>query len=563
MTKSDFGARIDLRSFVCHLATTDVSPKKVLKAKDPHFDTGVDFKLKLAGTNWKMLGALPADLYKEAFGQLFHERLHYWQLIGYPLFQWRFVCALELLRHRLFKQNAKTYVVAGLTTGPNVVVGEHIRRAVDILDSPISVAPSSLMEAERVEVTPGRCAMEVGLFEAAPSYMLPHANVLIKCIDGSEARISLDAVHMLESAVSVTEVINGFRELPSDENMRTAEYLHYWGCWVYWREMLSASGLDTERLMYVFLAAIDLAMMGDVGSVLDTDEASMSEDQFTSLNMFQHEFLPGLRFVRICKESRVDLHKVLSTEPFDRITGKNGSDSKSLYELQGLLAEACGMSLPVEVAGRDLLRHTLRLGNFLFMPGGPEAETPGQLAVYALRKVPLEDWRSAIPVCETIWQEIQKRRFEETLEFIGYKVWSVMKNFTESRCRQPAAHVTPTLYFELMRNRFPLPFVNFGGHFYYDWAGMDDEKMLSMHVPGPRVALDLIELLPLLVEPANGTTTACGFIDNGAASCDYAVLGLGCPLIGLTAKQTARRKERKLGNYCHWVFSMKKAGLTQ
>ncbi|MFL6451315.1 MAG: hypothetical protein ACJ746_27095 [Bryobacteraceae bacterium] len=559
---TDFGARIDLQSFVCHLATTDLAPPKVRLSNWTHFESMTDLGRRMLGGKLNLLATVPDEIYEGAGDQLFHERLHYWQLIGYPVFQWRFVYSLERLRYRLFLQNAKTYVVAGLTTGHRASPKEPVERAIAILDSVVRTHPASLVEETRVEVTPNLCELEIGLIKPATSYSLPHANVLIRCVDGTVARIPLDAVHLLESAVSVTEVISGIRKLPSDETMVSADTLHYWGCWVYWREMLSASGLDTKRLMYVFLAAVDLAMMGDVGSLLDTDEASISEDPATSLDKFQRELSPSMRFLHICKVSRVDLKNVLSKEPFDRITGEfKSSDPDALYQLQGVMAAACKMSLPIDVAGRDLLRHTLQLGKFLLSSDGSDSRTPGQQAVYELCNMPLAAWRNAISVCETIWQEIHQRRVEETMEFIGYKVWSVMKNFTESRCRQPAAHASPSYYLTLLRNRFPLPFVNFGGYFFAEREGIDDEKLLSMHLPGPKVAVDLIELLPLLGVSAGDSHSACGFIDHDVASCDYAVFGLGCPVIGLTPKQTARREERNLGNYCHLAFSESKTGL--
>jgi hypothetical protein len=558
---AEFGAHIDLASFITHLVTTDVA-SSLLTSMCPEYSTIAELSDAALGSEIVAFSKAPDQLYQAAGKQLFHERLHYWQLIGYPLFQWRFVFSLERLRKRLSLRGGKTYVVAGLSLGQSTMTDAQLAQInawVAIFDGIISPDPR-LAESGRLDITPGFCALESGLIFPIPTYSVVHANILIRSTSGSEVRVPLDPIHMFESAVSVTEVIVGNRALPSDDEILNANNLHYWGCWIYWREMLAKQGIATKQSMFAFLAAIDLAMMGDIGWLVDTDKEE-DEDPRTSIDKLQSELLPGFRFIRICKICSADLQGVLSKAPFNRITGEADSDSQALYELQGVMAAACKMWLPIDVAGRDLVRHTVRLGKFLFMPDGPETRTPGQRAVCELSKDPLPDWREAWPVCEVIWKEIDERRRQYTMEFVGHKLWSAMKNFCESRCRQPAAHVIPGIYRNRLQNRFPMPFVNFGGHFFTDWALTDKDVFSSMHVPGPRITVDIMELLPLLADFSEQSGPSCGFIRGGIANCQYAVGGLGCPVLGLSPEEKSKRDERGIGDYCYRVMSFRKAGL--
>src|SRR4051812_14919645 len=90
-----FGAHIDLASFVCHLVTTDMA-SSVLKSMSPQYSSMAELGKMALGGNFISSAKVPDEVYEASFTQLFHERLHYWQLIGYPFFQWKFVFSLEL-----------------------------------------------------------------------------------------------------------------------------------------------------------------------------------------------------------------------------------------------------------------------------------------------------------------------------------------------------------------------------------------------------------------------------------------------------------------------------------
>lgn len=162
----DFGAHIDLRSFMCELASMDLASSHEIMAQfgDEISRKGSEILQDFLKFGINVHSKLPDKLYEAAGKQLFHERLHYWQLIGYPILQWRFILGLERLRCKLAAAGStRTYALAGLTVGPNTWDLDKVEGSIQLLDAQIRTTPALIVESESNVITLGKYAIEQGM----------------------------------------------------------------------------------------------------------------------------------------------------------------------------------------------------------------------------------------------------------------------------------------------------------------------------------------------------------------------------------------------------------------
>jgi hypothetical protein len=76
---------------------------------------------------------MPDEMIGPLFGQLFHERMHYWQLLSYPIFQYQFLLTLECIRRTIARARGHPHGVISLSGGID----------------PIETAPTLLTQIQR------------------------------------------------------------------------------------------------------------------------------------------------------------------------------------------------------------------------------------------------------------------------------------------------------------------------------------------------------------------------------------------------------------------------------
>lgn len=118
-------------------------------------------------------------------------------------------------------------------------------------------------------------------------------------------------LHLMESAVSVTEALCGLRSYPGEITELSQDDILYWGCWLYWREVFLGSSIDPKTLALAFLTVTDLAMSGDAGFFLD-DPPTISKDRaWCELSMHQ-------RFAYLCEFCQRTLQAAIADQLFLR-----------------------------------------------------------------------------------------------------------------------------------------------------------------------------------------------------------------------------------------------------
>jgi hypothetical protein len=327
-----------------------------------------------------------------------------------------------------------------------------------------------------------------------------------------------------------------------------------------------------EKIM-LFLAMADLALCGDVGWFLDLNKDGVTNG-FAKMHA---EMAVSDRFHTLCTIIRAEGATLLPLLR-DTSSGKQvfGISLRGLVLAQEAVAAYANMLDVTEACGRNMVRLSRHVGQYLFMLKSPLAPRGKQAAVM-LAQLPASEWRKGVDLCRQIWEDVTDQYDGTIYHLSGFLTLATMCNFMISRLDQIAAHVVPCAFVPKMTNRFPLPLINFGGMFFFDclWPDEDVNKTEvfgstpdpadlkhSIHAPAPKVAFDIMSLIPLMPIVERADPSGCGFIRNSQPTCAYTQNGLGCPLVGLTPSQAAARAEGDTGNSCYWTLSRLKAGLT-
>lgn len=549
--------KFDLESFVCNLLRDDTAT-----ASEELLRVSEEARQSLRMTqDWSKamlrvqvvipedpngLLQMPNELISSSLPDLFHERIHYWQILGYPIFQIRFLYLLERLRGRIEDRGGRAEAIAGITAGPHAsdraileCVWKRVSHQLQATEAPRIVF--------RAKENGKYCQFEYGLIGTEEGTETPYAGMTLDLArTGESVRVPFDALHLMEGAVSVSEALRNNAEPPRVDSCRKMD-LPYWGCWLYWQEKHAECGLDQTGLMTAFLAAVDLALMGDCALVHDADFADRYEEYINELSVSK-------RFATICE--------VPIPEPF--ASGTNDNLAIRIEAYQNALAQELGWRTPTDVSGAQMLRLTRILAAFLFRPQSGIV-TKGSQAGRRLLNLSIRQWQDALDDCGIIWTEVTDRIRRFDLGFIGYRSLAMILNYTVDRILHAGEHAVPHVYFHSLLNRFPLPLINFGGIYFKDFIFSALDEIYQNHPIGiipADVASDCTQLASIAPMALDNDGTKCGLIDqHGQSKCFYVSAGLGCPhpTQELSEQHSEARRQLNIHNFCHWTFTLMKA----
>jgi hypothetical protein len=569
------GAHTDWTSFICHLLIRDVANRHdaptlfgeatlFKESEEWQRQSQTSRKLFLAqlamfvhsGHDPVFIQQAPDELHANGWLQLDHERMHYWQLLGYPILQMQFLLHLERMRHMIADQGGNAYKIAGMRAWPNSLKRSRLDTEWQRLELQMSARPEDLIHSNITETEGRKYPTEIGVTQGTDGKVKAiYAGTLMRLSRNNDfLRVPFDVQHLLEAAVAISEVLEGRRKVPQADDLSTADELLYWGCWFYWNDIHSTNDLDETTLMLTFLAAVDLALMGDY--FMSYDNEFRGEDA-THLSSYTDEISIPYRFYKIAQ---------LPIPNWLIDTLVNHSATHPLTEYQVSVSKHFGWRDPTEVVGAQLLRLTCSLGSFLWQTD-LSAPSPGWNAAKRLAGTPASQWQKSWDDFESVWSEISDRHYRKTdLRFIGYSIIATMLNYMVSRLASFDTHIVLCSNLYEKRCRFSLPLVKFDGHYFQDQPVLIDDIFTKhfIRVDPFQVPTDCLELAVLMPIATEGNNSRCGLMDRytGEPFCSYISAGLGCPHndCGLTSEQERFRRAIEIDNYCHWTWMNRKMG---
>ncbi|GLZ49469.1 hypothetical protein Acsp06_56540 [Actinomycetospora sp. NBRC 106375] len=553
----DLSGYLELSTFMCHMLS-DEPDSKALRSRldtlrDPvEIESARDFALLSA-----RLTADSADdsvhlvnqpeFFVSALGELDHERLHYWQLLTYPILQLNLLYKMEKVRCEVAEvPGGDPSLLAGLTTGGAVAPSAYV----DILRARLL----GQLDASRGEVELEQ-SDEDGLAEqelhygivsgGGPGSETHYVGWTYHSSSGFVGRVHFDVRHLTEAMASVTEALSSDHQPLVEAN--SSEDLLYWGAWLYFRRFFAQEEYTVRELMRLFLAILDCALMGDCAMVHDHRESS------DSLEQYFREVSVGARFKLL-----VDLGPPPEVQNQVR-------DDEWLGGYQWYVSRQLGWPPPTEVAGRQMLRLTRIVGAYLgSLHDEREDVVEARSAHGRLLRVDVRDWLGHMEDIGRVWASLNAGLREWRFGFVGFRSISMMINALASRVGESRWYPDLVSRPRDLAHRFRLPLIKLGDEYFPDTPVPGK----SLHFDHPidatpmdvgTDALRLAVLSPIAEprEPGRVDHSQCGLIDRstGVASCFYTSISLGCPGKGLTDQERARREQYELADFCHYTVA--------
>jgi hypothetical protein len=463
---------------------------------------------------------------------LFHERVHYWQLMSLPLQQAGFLLDLERIKATAVAAGGTNPHISGVSYGEPLSAQELYQgyRSVQANFSTPALADIRTFDpSSTANVIPDRsAAMPFVMFpwgSAADQELLPAYMGMIG-FDGTDdgAFVPFSGRNLLESAAYLSERLRDGR-LPEPLGPSSSESdVTYLGAWQFWVRVHGHRYRGEKDLALGFLTAVDLAMCSD----FDPDDFGRGDDEeravWTSI---------PYRFGKI-------VYRLQGQDPLVAA----GSASTAIGTFQADFCRWCGLPAPEVIVHKAMARLTKALALHM-APGTLTAHFDQVSAV-----VRLQDWDLASRPAEyeALWPLISADLADSPA--IGQVIMWTMLSALRLRLRHPGMFAAPHLYERELSALFPLPLLCRDGMYYLDAeappAPAADGDLRSDPVQLLHDCLSLMTTSPL-----RSGTVQCGFLTK-AVQCWYQHCGLGCPVDGLEPEQARIRHGTGLGDWCHW-----------
>jgi hypothetical protein len=554
--------RISYTSFITDMLRTDQS---ILDENSFPFS---DFVEKMFWT-MAQLGArsgmdniwatqLPKDLSKETRARLFHERVHYAQLLSYPLLQLRFLHQLEELRIRVAQRGGLAAMICGETASDMTGDLSEVLREKGIIDT--IVMGDSHVESDDV-ATAGEGASDVGVMTvrmtSPEGEQMPGWSGVLR-FGESYQLVPFTGLNMLESAAYITQLLFEGAPLPRLTEKGTVKDQRYLGCWEVWCRMHAHRYKSETDLALGFLAAIDLALSahvlaqedGALKSILEQDPKYSVEIRYI-----------GSRLARI----------MIYSAAIDPLDSSDGS-FHAIQKFQSDCSNLFGWPDPRR-AYRFMAAFLTRR---LIMSSLWTFERSVEIDKDAIRTailMPLDEIADNLEVLVPTWRMLEAS-FQATLntgspnQVHGARVLAKMITSSVFRADNQsvlaAAHMKP----QTLAENFNLPVIRIGDRYYMDWDLSDSTDMRPellegsiIQLPAIDVMVDSIQLAAL--EALRSSQSKCGLIDpvTRTANCAYVAGGAGCPQLGLSKVQQEQRNANEIYDWCHWAYVSLHIGL--
>jgi hypothetical protein len=522
---------------LCRLFRTDISDRlsrKVPSKFDDYIRILAASSAK-SGSDFLFQSALPTDLPDTVGARLYHERLHWWQLVSYPLMQSRFLLHLQQLRIQVRELGGQYRLIGGFAELDEPGDTEQFNACLEVADTELywnALTPDMVQSFDCIAEDPYTC--QVFFYLPANSITggrRPAYGAMLGFGPGHDiVHIAFTAQSLLESAAYISQLMFEGQEPPVVESLDDVESRQYLGPWEYWRRLHGRQYCDRKSLAIAFLAVIDLAMMADLTQ-------GVNPTKLDAEYYYERVSIP-YRFGKLAYR--------LQTCPPLTITDTNILDAVRRY--QELACERCSWPSVRQVGKEKVIALTRALlFNCAF---AIEDNLANRTILEAVYRTPVEDIIQDLTSLEPAWKLI--REVDGRGHILGQQILESMLNACVLRTLQPSYLAAAFAYSARIMDALPLPVVLYEGQYYSDVSEgatieVHAEEIFSVARGLARESIELLVLLPLRKEKR-----LCGFIDVHA-DCDYMQLGFGCPYKPLTQVQRTLREELQLDDYCHYT----------
>ncbi len=556
-TKRIFGGSFDFESVVTNLFSKDLGWKSQLRNAENISDQNLMFAYDIAKNAGKGINSFPwrrlSDrISKNADATLFHERIHYWQMISCPLQQHRYLVYLDTIRMNLIKVGEDPYTLCGEDDGfLDLSLNEEMVNSAEANFKQYDLTLSIKDTANKISLPEAFKNIQIkGVdwikskttgYEEIPFaqlfLLLPHSSrkslpaygALMHFKDHDKyVIIPFTALYLMESVAHLSQLLYERKSLPKITQLDNHDDKLYFGVFEYWRRLHGYAYNNEEDLILSFLAAVDLALTSDIYEIEPSDgeyEYEMSSIPY--------------RFGKLA-------FRIQGIEPLKCETENERADAVAKF--QDRICKWNGWPKP----DFAVKRMAAALSRFLFKAHAKSSPYTKENEEYVIKV-----WRSSLSelaehfdVLLPLWKLYQNKM---TTAF-GQSILGNMLNACLYRINNPGEFALPHLYHNKIKEHFPLPLVLFKGDYYLD--NVLAENTVRPGYPYPitsmQTALEIISMMTLKPITA-GRIDSCGFLDEGI-DCWYIKSGLGCPLRGFTSNQEKLRDKTGLHNWCHFTF---------
>lgn len=485
---------------------------------------------------------LPEDVRAAAAAILFHERVHYWQLLSLPFLQLRFVNFLDRLRHELTVSGCRRNAVCSHRLEATPRQARRLHEGWAAIESNFGVHQVTANMVQSLNPIRG------AKLTAMPYVLLPHAAGEDTRLPGYAGVLGFEreakgfvvpfmAHHLLESAAFVSECLFVGREVPrlgaeSDPDQQT-----YLGPWEFWCRVHGPRTVDARCLALGFLAAVDLAMSPD-----------HIEPQFcTDDEQYETSSIP-YRFGKL-------VYRAQGFRPFS-IEGSD--EATAVAAFQSEFCAYSGWPLPAQTHRKAVVA-LLKLLFSSLIGWLPEKRTAQEI-LDLIRDRTITELASDTPAQSKMMEllTLAHEHVRATRYPIGKGVLGAMLNSAMYRVAHPGRFALPHVHVEELSRLFPLPLVVYRGEFYLESV----ESVGGVGTQWKHSALELLfDAVSLAVlHPLARGTRSCGFQIKGA-DCYYTSQGAGCPYVGLSSEEADARHRYELHDWCHWTLRQIETGI--
>lgn len=531
--KVDFAGAFSFQSLLTRLmcgAKTDVVSSRTASDQNQYSDAEL-FKwamIALQGNDAIHIRQLPEDMPEEARRVLFHERIHYWQLLSSPPFYYDFLHRMDRLRAGAARRQLRYEWILGQTPNPL----EQTKQLELYIDSNKAnwdhhpVEPSMVRGADEV---PYDLQTELlFLFSPHPTegQVYPAYGALLMLPNGYVHMSMFSGYSLIESAAYVSECLHLGHDPEPWDSYEGPEDEIYYAPWEFFRRLHAHRYSNTRDLSLAFLAMVDLSLLPDAMFPSSTRDIDLSHENTST----------SYRFGKL-------IYRSLGVDPLTF----EGNAAKAIELFQDHFCRYTGWTHPTLVL-RRAARFLSQVLVFSFANKIKDTPENRQLLTTVLQTTTDtdEDWQNTFLPLFQLLSETRKAKGNK----LGDRIAFMMLNVIAYRMEHRARFAVPHLYHEELQAAFPLPVILYRESYRYDL-----NTNVSHRCPGPLdigamdVAYDAIDLMTVM--PLTQDEATCGFYAN-YTSCQFINAGLGCPLTNLTDEQRSKRISLSLGDWCHW-----------
>lgn len=511
---SKYGGAFTWESLLCRFFL-DIDPFAPQVKRQPNEALAV--LAALGADDWQdmcTVDVLPDQCDPDVAMTLFHEQVHYWQLISSPFLQSLFITALQKMRLVVAANKGNPSAIcgdAGLDDAPDMVT-RSLEYCYALMHG-VNGEPQGIITTE-LGTSPPAAVTRFGVAMDDSDFAFPGYLGSLSYPDRAEDRhVNVDLLSLTESHAYISEQMYGrlpVRGLAANEPAIAASYK---GLWELWRRYF-ADGENGAAMLDSFLVAVDLALAGG--------------QPYRLMQFHELQDFPVERFKR--------LFVVAKRMPLLDVAA-GGNVAAYQQRLEGA-ANLAPQSQLLPSAKRRLLR-------MLTFSLGP------QLGVKS------EQWKQWLDAlvngaeckCEPdiLAAVIEVFKVEQNLPF-GAQVLATMYNALDLRERRPELFIHPSRWSEELAEHFPLPLVILQGKY------CAPRPKLSSGIPIPvrhgMLRHDIVALAA--IRPTVLASSNCGFLESGM-DCWFTAQGLGCPrnpgMMDSRAKDIRGRTQ--LITWCH------------